>query len=106
MTLQRPEVVKDEFGDEIEAYVEAGEVMAGDEPLSLRGTAAILGVSAGQVTAANLRWITIRHRGDIQEGWQITRKTGGRAGVPMKILSVREGETPDEMNLIARFYRG
>lgn len=105
LLLQRPEKTRDDYGEETLTFVNVGEVMCGDEPLSLRGTAAVLGVESGSINAPVLRWLTIRHRGDIAEEWQVVRQTGDRAGVPMTVIAVRDGERPDEMNLIARYRR-
>ncbi|ARQ90474.1 phage head completion protein [Stenotrophomonas maltophilia] len=105
LLLQRPEKTRDDYGEESLTFVNVAEVLCGDEALSLRGTAAVLGVESGSINAPVLRWLTIRHRGDIAEEWQVVRQTGDRAGIPMTVIAVRDGERPDEMNLIARYRR-
>lgn len=103
LLLRRPEKTRDAYNEESLTFVDVEEVMCGDEPLSLRGAASVLGVESGSINAPVLRWLTIRHRGDVAEEWQVVRQTGDRAGVPMTVIAVRDGERPDQMNLIARY---
>lgn len=107
LLLQRPETVRDPWGQEVESWVDVAEVWAGDESLSMRGMAnakeAILG---GAETSVGMRWITIRARNDIRATWRVMLKHGRLAGMPMEVKDIRDGRSPGEMNLIVQVLNG
>ncbi|WP_294994252.1 head-tail adaptor protein [uncultured Stenotrophomonas sp.] len=104
--LFKPTTTRDDYGEEVEAFTEAGEVWAADEPLSLRSTSAVLGVGAGALNAPDLRWMTVRVNQDIQPGWRVARTTGRDADKQLLVIAVRASKSPLDMHLIARLQHG
>ena len=107
ITLQRPTVTDDAYGQQIVSWQDVATVLAGDEPLSLRGTANVREVVAGGEQAnISWRWITIRARADIRNDWRVKFVGGRRDGMTGDIFDVRDGNVLDEMNLVVRLLNG
>lgn len=106
LKLFKPSTVRDAYREEVETFVEAGEVWAADEPLSLRSTAAVLGVESGGLNAPDLRWMTVRVQREIQPGWRVALTTGRDADKQMLVIAVRAAKSPLDMHLIARLQHG
>ncbi|WP_329767980.1 head-tail adaptor protein [Stenotrophomonas muris] len=104
--LFKPIKARDEYGEEVETFVEVAEVWAAEEPLSLRSTSAVLGVESGALNAPDLRWMTVRVNQEIESGWRVARTTGRDAGKQMLVIAVRAAKSPLDMHLIARHQHG
>ncbi|HIE1098251.1 head-tail adaptor protein [Stenotrophomonas maltophilia] len=106
LKLFKPTTERDDYGEEVETFTEAGEVWAADEPLSLRSTSAVLGVESGALNAPDLRWMTVRVNREIEPGWRVARTTGRDGGKQMLVIAVRASKSPLDMHLIARLQHG
>lgn len=106
LMVQKPETVRNEWGEEVATWVDVAQVWAGVEPLSLRGMANAKEANlSGAETAVGMHWITMRPLPEIRATWRVVPQSGRLQGFVMEIKDVRLPKR-DEMNLIVQVLNG
>lgn len=107
LALYRPTITEDAYGQQVRDYVKVTEVACEDASPSQTNMAyARELVAGGAEVSLSVRQITIRHRRDIAEDWQVERTGGRNAGKRMEIKAIREPNKPGFLVLFAQVANG
>jgi len=103
ITLMKPTVADDGHGQQVPTFQDVATVFCSDQPLSMRGIAAVRdGIVAGTEANVSYRWVAIRYRGDVRNDWRVRFVGGRRDGMVGEIMDAREDNKRDELALVVK----